>query len=50
MGCRFCALGCPIIDDDKCCFECENQQECIEKDNDCKGMPKEFKECSYYTY
>ncbi|KZL93540.1 hypothetical protein [Clostridium magnum] len=45
MGCKFCFLGCDIINSDKCCFECEEQQKC---DKDCKGMPKEYKDCEYY--
>ena len=48
MSCKFCILGCPIINNDKCCFECEKQNECKITNQDCKGMPEEFKKCSYY--
>jgi hypothetical protein len=41
-------LGCPISESNKCCFECDKQQDCKEKDKDCKGMPKQYKECNFY--
>ena len=48
MSCKFCILECPISNDNKCCFECEKQNKCKIKNQDCKGMQKEFKKCDYY--
>jgi hypothetical protein len=45
MACKFCPLGCDIIDDDKCCFECKEWLDCSQR---CEGMPKQYKECDYY--